>query len=511
MKSVALAGGAALAALGLWACHDDAAGTPAQAKDFYQVYVDQNNDLQTHSLVLVNAAEFTERIPLGIAATNFAGTFATLSAGTRDGDIVRDMRPHSLYYSQNGAWQKVSLRHEGSRTPVRVSNDQLTGLCSGRPYLLAPELGSATGALLLYALAGPDTYCGTSDDIFRRVSVDASPTTPPSPGVPGYRFLDFRTEQGQLAGLLTLSDSGIRLFDASLTSSMLVTSVRGGFLSPLLSRNRADALIALEDGSIQRVDATGALTELLGPRPDVYYTATSDDTHTYAIEHPFVAGGPHVLHRIARNGLEPAVPLWESSDDVYFVGQTAASIVLATGSSDLKEVKVLPKAADGTQEPQPLTGVGVGPIDVAHPGSPLLFTVGNAAYRLDADGSLQDFTVPSAWLGLQTPVDFASADWPFKWFMQPDPVGAFLIDSFDPVHRHLGGTVRLVDLESGAARAVTQIATEEYVRAFGARGSIGMGLMWDESQFDIFSFDLDDDRLVRHTNGTQTDETEFSY
>jgi hypothetical protein len=91
------------------------------------------------------------------------------------------------------------------------------------------------------------------------------------------------------------------------------------------------------------------------------------------------------------------------------------------------------------------------------------------------------------------------------------PIAAFRVEGFDPAHRHLGGTVQRVDLANGTTRAVMEITTEEYVRAFGSRGSIGMGIMWDEDQFDIFSFDLDDDRLERHTTGTPTNETEFAY
>jgi len=117
----------------------------------------------------------------------------------------------------------------------------------------------------------------------------------------------------------------------------------------------------------------------------------------------------------------------------------------------------------------------------------------------------------STWLGFQHAADMSVSGWPLHGFTDPVKAGAFRIDGFDPAHRHLNGTVRLIDLENDVARDITQVATEEYVRAFGARGSVGMGLFWDEEQFDVFSFDLDDGRLERHTDGTATDETEFSY
>jgi hypothetical protein len=202
------------------------------------------------------------------------------------------------------------------------------------------------------------------------------------------------------------------------------------------------------------------------------------------------------------------VPLWDSTEDVDMIGLTDESIVLAVG--DPAQVMLLPKGADGAQEPQPLAGVDAGPVVALRFARipSVLFTVGDVAYQLDADDTLTTFAGPAAWGGLQYSVDVPLSGYPFEGRAA---TGAFRVEGFDPSRRHLGGTVLLTDFSGGVARTVTEIATEEYF-SFSSWGSVGMAVTFDQaSQFDILSFDLDDGRFERHTNGSVANETSFGY
>jgi hypothetical protein len=492
------------------------AATPGpvyQLKDYHQTYISVDPDTYEESLVLVNVANFGQRTPLGGVLAH-----VPMYAGTHSGGAIRDFRPHSLYYVQDSAWRRVDLR-SSAPAPTQLSNDVVSALCSWST--LQPTFGDAAGAWLLYSKPGADAACETGDDEFRRVALSATATTTPMAGPTGHRMLPFYSPAGALVSLLAydLASGTARLYGSNLTSSSTLAT---GAIEPLASNNSAALLLV--NGEIRHLSSAGALSGALHTLNGFGLDGRLADDEFFYFSDPL--DGTARVYRLALDGTRPSEMLLDGAElgwpavhgPATLIGETSASIVLAAPDADgaaVLHVMLLAKSVPRTDPVVIQTLDGATEFSVMQRRAPVLYTTHQGsqadAHTINAAGVLTT-RATSDWAGRQYPVDYPLGELQ-SWRDFP-LTGAFRVDDFDPAYGHLNGTVNLIDLASGSARALTTV-TEPGIVYPDATGSLGMAAFFGEMaapyyyQFDVLSFDLDDGRLERHTNATPA--LEFPY
>jgi hypothetical protein len=486
---------------------DEAPPPPAdqpQLKDYYQGFATLDNDTGEQTLTLVNVADFGQKIALG-SVTDLTGLYA----GTRDGNLIRDIRPHSAYFIQGNRWQRVRLRHGQSQVPAQVSSDALADSCMD-PRLVEPTLGSEAGAVLFYSTAGPDTICFNDDDVYRRIGINDSAGTAPAAGVIAVNLIEFRDGNGALLSLLAQAwDGTLRLYAADFSSSTILPA--SGWLTRLTAVG-SSGLFEL-NGQIRRLDWTGAISAPLHTVLEQiqYWDAVADATHYY-----FMDGGyavPNSLHRVRLDGTAVSE---QFPGGGRLLGLTASKIIVFDGSS---QVLAVDKDPASPAEPTVLEEANYA--FAVHGYAPLLYTTidyyGNEAVarRLDANGTASTRASNSAWIGVNYAKDWTVGQW--LGTSTPPVIGgfeaAFIPDIFN--FGFPGATVRRVDL-AGNATAIAPVTGNEFWSVIGI-GSVGMGGIYTErpepqyTQSDVFSFDTDNSRFERHTIETDANEIPYAF
>jgi hypothetical protein len=503
-RGLALATVALMSACGGGGGDGNAAKPPAQlhARDFYQVYVSQDSD--SESLVLVDAADFSRRLPLG-AVHGYVADYR----GTVSGGVLQDLRPDAVFFVQNNAWWRVGLRREDSQGPVQVSSESIAKAC-GAPVVIRPTADSADGALL-YAKAGPDDTCATADDVYRRIGLNDAPTVAPKEGPVGYGFIDFRDASGNLLSVAARAYGSARLYQSDLTT---FSELPQG-IDDVLATSADAALVDM--GGMRRVDATGAVSPPLHEIGGYFQGGIADGDYFYFIDAP--AGLDATLFRLALDGSSPSEQLWAPDlEDLQLLGETSTSIVLLAPSEDGAghDLMLLAKSTDGTVAPVFAARIP----GIAHsiwPHAPILidsatYSSGwhSHAYRLDGDDTLTDLGPDTDWVGLQYPADVPIAE--LLSFRGVQPVGAFRVDDFAGVPPGTGATLKWIGVAGAAESILTQLDAPGYPRIYSL-GPVGMGTIRnpDFSQTDVFSFDLDDGRFERHTTDTPEYESPLTF
>jgi hypothetical protein len=510
---LALAGSAMLAACGGGGDEPPAQppSAPApvtQLKDYQQAYISYDPDSFASSLVLVSAANFTQRTPLGEAFQ-----FESVYAGTLASGVVKEFRPHSLFYVQDAVLKRVDLR-SASPAPAQVSNESMNFACTLRS--LQPTFGG-NDVVLLYSKPGVDGSCQTGDDVFRRVGATFSATATPLSGPNGHQFMPFYDASGTLVSVIAyhVGTGALSRYAADLVTS---TPIVSGNAFPL-ARSSSSALMVV-NGELRHLSSLGALT---GPLHTISGAlddgGVPDDNYLYFVDGP--DGGSPLLYRVALDGSQSSELLWSPAvDELRVIGETTDSLVLAASDIAGTQVLLLDKATDGTATPVPLdsfAGVTGDDIWVNRYAAPVQYNVyeagGVSAHQISATDVLTS-RASSEWVGRQFTVDYPlSALQSFRW--EYPAQGAFRVDDIVS-DNHQGATVKLVDFATGSATALTTVSEFGFVYP-DAVGSVGMAMVYGEApapyyySYDVLSFDLDDGRIERHTNATPALEFPHTY
>jgi hypothetical protein len=228
----------------------------------------------------------------------------------------------SILYSKGGMIYKVSALKQGSLVPVQVSDEssiQDTGtnrLC-GNSYA-GLDFASHDDTRVIYALAGPDASCGTSDDVWRMVRLGMGNTTPPVSAREPLLPLS-NPSTGGMSGWLVQEGSILYRYDADFGSPVTVATGVPAGVTGIIQAKTGDAILEVGNSLKRYVFSSHALTDI-HTSPTCCGSTVSDGTYL------FFADGTG-LYRYPMDGLGAATLIATETSDLPNLWHTANRIV----------------------------------------------------------------------------------------------------------------------------------------------------------------------------------------
>ncbi len=212
-----------------------------------------------YNLTLVDPAN----LPAVVVAEARGGWLLQASAGEprfNPQNAGDDSERFVVYARDTRLWRLDLLAGSGTPTPVQVSNATLAQLCA--PGSTGTEvtnffsdLADAGNSVLQYQVPGADGNCGTADDGFVALRVNASSTTAPTP-VP--RLLAPLTNaSGGITGFLARQGSNIVRLDAALGNASVLFGIGSGEFTVLRAPVGTGVLVFRDGNLVRAYDPAG--------------------------------------------------------------------------------------------------------------------------------------------------------------------------------------------------------------------------------------------------------------
>ncbi len=209
-----------------------------------------------------------------------------------------------VYARGTRLWRLDLLAGSGTPTPAQVSNASLGDLCaSATPGVVSEgyfaDIADAGSSVMQYRVPGTDAQCGTADDRFVAIRVNAASTAAPV-DVP--RLLVALTDStGAISGYLARDGNNILRLNASFGAASTAFTVGAGEIT-LLRTPSGPGTIIFRDGNTLRAYNTAS-----GTAPVNFGTAAVDFQQLGEVSSPaatafYVNGGRILSYRLDNSG-----------------------------------------------------------------------------------------------------------------------------------------------------------------------------------------------------------------